>query len=67
LKRRLLKDERKIARNFVSQLIAYATGTPVRFADREEVERMLDATAAEGYAMRSLIHQVVQSRLFTNK
>jgi hypothetical protein len=67
LKRLLLKDERKIARNFVSQLIAYATGTPVRFADREEVERMLDATAAEGYAMRSLIHQVVQSRLFTNK
>ena len=67
LKRLLLKDEHKIARNFVSQLITYATGTPIRFADREEVERMLDATAAEGYAMRSLIHQIVQSTLFTNK
>jgi hypothetical protein len=48
-------------------LITYATGTPVRFADPDEVERMLDATAAEGYAMRSLIHQIVQSRIFTNK
>jgi hypothetical protein len=67
LKRLLLKDEHKIARNFVSQLITYATGTPIRFADREEVERMLDATAAEEYAMRSLIHQIVQSSLFTNK
>ena len=67
LKRLLLKDERKIARNFVSQLITYATGTPVRFADREEVERILDATAGEGYGLRSLIHQIVQSKLFTNK
>jgi uncharacterized protein DUF1592/uncharacterized protein DUF1588/uncharacterized protein DUF1585/uncharacterized protein DUF1587/uncharacterized protein DUF1595/cytochrome c len=67
LKGLLLKDERKIARNFVGQMITYATGTPVRFADREEVERMLDATAAEGYKMRSLVHQIVQSRIFRNK
>jgi hypothetical protein len=67
LKRLLLKDERKIARNFVGQMITYATGTPVRFADREEVERMLDATAAEGYKMRSLVHQIVQSSMFRNK
>jgi len=67
LKRLLLRDERKIARNFVGQMITYATGTPVRFADREEVERMLDATAAEGYKMRSLVHQIVQSRIFRNK
>ena len=67
LKNALLKDERQIARNMLTQFIAYATGTPVRFGDRGDVDRMLNATQSDGYRTRTLIHQIIQSRLFTNK
>jgi mono/diheme cytochrome c family protein len=67
LKRLLLADERPLARNLVGQLVTYATGTPVRFGDRAEVERILDANAASGYGTRALVHAIVQSSLFRNK
>ena len=67
LKQALLKDERGIARNLAKQLITDATGAPPSFADRPEVERILDAARADGYGVRSLVHQVVQSRLFRSK
>lgn len=67
LKRLLLKDERKLARNMLTQFIAYGTGAPPGFADRAEVERMLDGAARDRYGLRGLIHRTVQSRLFTHK
>jgi hypothetical protein len=67
LKRALLKDERQIARNIVSQFIAYATGAPAEFGDRTEVERILDAAQRDGYGMRTIVHEIVQSDLFTQK
>ena len=57
----------QVARNVVSKLIAFATGGEIEFADREEVERILEATQEDGYPLRSLIHQVVASRLFRNR
>jgi hypothetical protein len=67
LKRLLLADERQLARNLVGQLVTYATGTPVRFGDREAVERILDQNAAGGYGTRALVHAIVQSDLFRDK
>jgi hypothetical protein len=67
LKQRLLADERQIARNLVGQFVTYATGTPVRFGDRAEVEQILDRTAAGGYGTRSLVHAIIQSELFRTK
>ena len=67
LKHLLLKDERKIARNIVAQLVAYSTGAPAGFADRSEVDRILNAARKDGYGMRKLVHEIVQSRLFTAK
>ena len=67
LKKLLLKDERKLARNAASQLITYSTGAPVGFADRAIVERILDAAEKDRYGLRSIIHQIVQSELFTHK
>jgi len=66
-KRLLLKDERQIARNLVQQFIAYSTGAPVGFADRAEVERILDVSAKDRFGVRTLIHQVIQSKLFSRK
>lgn len=67
LKRLLLKDERQISRNVVSQFVAYGTGAPPGFGDRAEVERILSAGQRDRYGLRTLIHQVVQSKLFTTK
>lgn len=67
LKRLLAADARRIARNLVHQLIVYATGAPVTFADRAEVEEILDRAAPGDYGVRTLIHEVVRSRMFRNK
>ena len=66
-KRLLLQDQRQIARNMVRQLVTYGTGAPPGFADRAEIERILDAAAKDDYRMRSLIYGILESRLFTNK
>jgi hypothetical protein len=67
LKQLLLKDQRQIARNLVQQLVIYATGAPVRFGDRAQIEQILDRTAPDKFPVRSLIHEIVQSDLFRNK
>jgi hypothetical protein len=66
-KRLLLDDERQIARNLLRQLTIYATGAPIHFSDRAEIERILTHTQATGYPVRSLIHELIQSPLFRNK
>lgn len=63
----LIRNERAIARNLVHQLIVYATGAPVSFADRKEVELILEQTESTEYGVRSLIHAVIQSTLFQIK
>ncbi|MEE2642516.1 MAG: DUF1592 domain-containing protein [Planctomycetota bacterium] len=63
----LLKSSDQVARNVVSRLIEFSTGGEIEFADREVVESILDATRGEGFPLRSLIHQVVSSRLFRNR
>jgi hypothetical protein len=66
-KQLLAANDRTLARNLVHQFIAYATGTPVRFADRPEVERILNATQASQYGVRDLLLEVIQSKLFREK
>ena len=51
----------------VAQFVTYATGAPVSFGDRAEVDRILQRSKASGFGMRTLIHEVVQSKLFTSK
>ncbi len=60
-------QETQIARNLVQQLTVFATGAPVRFADRAAVEEILRQTRASRHGVRDLIHALVQSELFLNK
>jgi hypothetical protein len=66
-KRLVREEDALLARNLVRQFLVYATGSPVRFSDRTEVENILRHAAASHYGVRSLIHEVVQSPLFLNK
>src|SRR6185369_239932 len=67
LKQLLLADERQLARNLARQLAVYATGAPIHFADRAQIEGILDSGSSSHYGVRSLIHELVQSELFLNK
>ncbi len=64
LKAILAGNPRQLARNLLHQFTLYATGTPLRFADRAEIESILDACEADGYRVRDLVHALVQSTVF---
>jgi hypothetical protein len=67
LKKLLLKDEAAVARNLVRQLTVFATGAPVGFSDRPEVEAILARARAREFGVRTLIEELIQSPLFQNK
>jgi hypothetical protein len=66
-KKLLLENPRAIGRNLVGQLVTYATGAPIGYADRAAVEKVLDQTANGKFGIRSLIHEIVESSLFQAK
>jgi len=63
----LLEDKEQLARNLARQLLVFATGADVQFADREQVEAIAKRTRERNYGLRSLVHEVVQSPTFLNK
>jgi len=67
LKQLLLSDEASVARNLAKQLVIFATGAPVRFTDRGELERILTRARARRYGVRTLVEEIVRSELFQTK
>ncbi|MCY2977596.1 MAG: DUF1592 domain-containing protein [Planctomycetota bacterium] len=67
LKAILAGNPRQLARNLLHQFTLYATGTPVRFADRAAIESILDACEADGYRVRDLVNALVQSGIFVGR
>jgi hypothetical protein len=67
LKAQLLADPVPIARNLVHQLSVYATGAPVRFSDRVEIDAIVKRTKATDYGVRSMVCELVQSKMFQSK
>ena len=63
----LLKKKDQVAKNFISQLVVYATGGEIQFADRDEIEKIFTQTRANDFPVRDIIHAIVQSRLFREK
>jgi len=66
-KQLLLADKDQLARSLATKLIIYATGAEPHFADREVIEQLVAQSRGQNYGFRSLIHAVVQSRVFLNK
>ena len=67
LKRLLLGDTRQVARSLAEKLLIYATGARTSFADRREIERIVDAAEAHDYGARTILEQVVLSEAFHRK
>jgi len=63
----LLKDPDQLARALADKLLTYATGGAPASADKSEIESIVRAVRAKDYGFRTLVHEVVQSRLFQSK
>ncbi|MBL8796027.1 MAG: DUF1592 domain-containing protein [Planctomycetia bacterium] len=66
-KKHLLNDKDQLARSLTEKLLIYATGAEIQFADREIVEQLVATLRDKQYGFRTLVHEIVQSRVFLNK
>ena len=67
-KRLMLRhDVEQVARNLSAQLLVYATGAEIEFADRDAVEGIVARLRDDGYPIRNMIHEVVRSDLFRSR
>ena len=63
----LLATPDRVARCLIEKLLTFATGRPMGFADRSEIDKLVKQSKAKGHGMRDLIHAAVQSEIFTSK
>jgi hypothetical protein len=63
----LLKDKDQLARALAEKLLTYATGGAPTKGDNAEVDAIVAKAKAKDYGLRSLIHEIVQSRMFQTK
>jgi hypothetical protein len=63
-KRLLLEDESAMAHSLTRLLLSYALGRKLGFSDRPEVERLVASVKASDNGLRSIVHEVVQSKTF---
>lgn len=61
----LAADSAKLLRNLARQFAVYATGRAVRFSDRPLIDDIVGRTVAGNGGIRTLLHEVVGSPLFT--
>src|SRR5262245_39249248 len=66
-KQLLLKDKDQLARALTVKLLTYATGAAPEEPDKAEIEAIVKKSREQHYGFRTLIHEVVQSRLFQTK
>jgi hypothetical protein len=67
LRQALAAEPDLIASAILRKLTAYATGHAVEFADRPEIEAILNQTRAQGHRCQDLLHALIQSPLFRHR
>jgi hypothetical protein len=63
----LLKDKDQLARALTEKLLTYATGAAAATADKPKIEAIIREIREKKYSFRTLVHEIVQSKLFQNK
>jgi len=66
-KQLLMQREDQVASNVARNLLIYATGAGIQFADRDAVEEILGRVRSRKGGLRALIHEIVQSSTFQCK
>ena len=63
----LLAGQDRVAHCIAEKLLIFASGRPMGFSDRSEIEKLVAQSKAKGHGLRDLIHAVVQSEVFRSK
>jgi len=63
----IVRQPEQLAENVAKKLIVYGTGAPVRFVDRESIDRIVSASSDSNYGLKTIIEEVVTSDLFLSK
>jgi hypothetical protein len=63
----LLKDKDQIARALTTKLLTYATGAAPKTTDKQQIEAIVRKVRARNYGLRTLVHEIVQSKTFQRK
>jgi len=66
-KQLLLKDKDRLARALTEKMLTYAIGTRPTLADQKEIEAIVAKVHAKDFGLRTLVQEVVQSRMFQEK
>jgi hypothetical protein len=67
-KRLLLDDKDQLARALAQKLLTYGTGAaPPPPTDQSEIETIARNIRGKNYGLRSLVHEIVQSKMFQSK
>jgi hypothetical protein len=66
-KQLLLKDKDQLARSLTEKLATYATGAAPETADKAEIDAIVRRIREKDYGLRTLVHEVVQSKMFQTK
>ena len=67
LKKLLVRDPEPLARALSGKLATYATGRMPDPADQPELAAIVSKTRGKSYGLRTLVHELVQSKLFLGK
>ncbi len=66
-KQLLLKDKAQLARALAEKLVTYATGGAPEATDRAEIEAIVRKVRDKNYGLRTLVHEIVQGKMFRYK
>jgi hypothetical protein len=66
-KQLLLRDKDQIARALCERLVTYATGGAPEPADKPEIEAIVAKVRTKNHGLRTLVHEIIQSKMFRNK
>ena len=66
-KQLLLKEREQIAKALTARLVTYATGAAMQTSDQPEIEAIVARIREKNYGLRTLVHEVVASKLFRHK
>jgi mono/diheme cytochrome c family protein len=66
-KQLLLKDKDQLARALAEKLLSYATGASPETSNKGDIDAIVDGARKKNYGLRSLVHEIVQSKMFQNK
>jgi hypothetical protein len=66
-KQLLLQDKDQLARALTEKLLTYGTGAAPGKSDRTEIDAIVAKVRDNKYGFRTLVHEVVQSKIFQQK